>query len=90
MLKLLSLLTAAAAIQAQPTRLEKRADIDHDAVTGFAETVPDTTAGELMLKYKPYLHIDDGCVPFPAVQENGDTRYSTVLSVQDRPPRQES
>lgn len=59
---------------ASPTSLDKRADINHDAVVNFPETVPATTIGQLMLKYKPYLYVEDGCVPFPAVDEEGNTR----------------
>ena len=55
----------------------RRADIDVDAVVGFAQTVPDTTEGTLMLKWQPYLYVVDGCVPFPAVDENGDTRWES-------------
>lgn len=47
--------------------------IDHDAVVGFPETVPDTTAGALYLKYKPFLKVYNGCVPFPAVDADGNT-----------------
>lgn len=41
-------LSAASVVSAAP--LERRAVIDHDAVVGFAETVPTGTAGELYLK----------------------------------------
>lgn len=54
--------------------LEKRAVIDHDAVVGFAQTVPSGTLGTLYLKYKPYLKIVNGCVPFPAVDKSGNTK----------------
>lgn len=57
-----------------PTTINKREDINHDAVENFPETVPATTTGQLMLKYKPYLYVEDGCVPFPAVDEEGNTR----------------
>ncbi|KAF7186565.1 NLP effector protein 1, partial [Pseudocercospora fuligena] len=61
------------AIGALAGPLVRRADIDSDAVVGFAQTVPDTTEGILMLKWQPYLYVVDGCVPFPAVDEAGDT-----------------
>ena len=54
--------------------LTRRADIDHDAVVGFDQTVPLSTEGTLMLKWQPYLYVVDGCVPFPAVDEDGNTR----------------
>ncbi len=53
--------------------LESRAVIAHDAVVGFPETVPSGTAGSLYIKYKPYLHVINGCVPFPAVDSAGNT-----------------
>lgn len=63
----------------RPTRtrnapLEKRSDIASDAVVGFDTTVPDDTEGTLMEKWWPYLYVVDGCVPFPAVDAEGDTR----------------
>ncbi|KAF2013990.1 NPP1-domain-containing protein [Aaosphaeria arxii CBS 175.79] len=53
--------------------LTRRAVINHDAVVGFPQTVPSGTAGNLYLKYKPWLKVFNGCVPFPAVNANGDT-----------------
>lgn len=57
----------------KPTGLKARAVIDHDAVVGFAEAVPDNSEGDLMLAYKPYLKVFNGCVPFPAVDAEGNT-----------------
>lgn len=70
------LLTAALAVTTaicKPTALQGRAVIDHDAVVGFAEAVPDNSEGDLMLAYKPYLKVFNGCVPFPAVDADGNT-----------------
>ena len=53
--------------------LERRAVINHDAVVGFPETVPSGLLGQLYLKYKPFLKVDGGCVPFPAVDASGNT-----------------
>jgi hypothetical protein len=47
--------------------------INHDAVVGFAQAVPSGIVGTLMLKYKPYLKVFNGCVPFPAVDAAGNT-----------------
>ncbi|KAF2454625.1 necrosis inducing protein-domain-containing protein [Lineolata rhizophorae] len=55
------------------TVTHRRAVIDHDAVVGFDQTVPDTSIGELYLTYKPYLNVVSGCVPFPAVDAAGNT-----------------
>lgn len=54
--------------------IEKRSDIDADEVVGFDTTVPDDTEGTLMETWWPYLYVVDGCVPFPAVDAEGDTR----------------
>ncbi|PKS11769.1 hypothetical protein jhhlp_001062 [Lomentospora prolificans] len=72
---LLTTLSCLAAISGVATGMpvEKRAVIAHDAVVGFSETVPTGTVGELYLKYKPYLKVFNGCVPFPAVAADGDT-----------------
>lgn len=59
--------------------LAKRSDIDADAVVGFDTAVPDTTAGTLMETWWPYLYVVDGCVPFPAVDAEGDTRLDLTL-----------
>lgn len=68
-------LSVASVVSAAPVDvLEKRAVIAHDAVVGFAETVPSGTLGQLYLKYKPYLYVVNGCVPFPAVDAEGNTR----------------
>lgn len=64
-------LSTATAVFAAP--LERRAVINHDAVVSFPQTVPSGTTGTLMLKYKPWLKVFNGCVPFPAVEADGDT-----------------
>lgn len=68
---LVAWLGAASAAIAAP--LEARAVINHDAVVGFPETVPSGLTGQLYLKYKPWLKVFTGCVPFPAVNAAGDT-----------------
>ncbi|KAF2711872.1 25 kDa protein elicitor [Pleomassaria siparia CBS 279.74] len=68
----LGLAVASTSVSAAPL-LKSRAVIDHDAVVGFPEAVPDGLEGELMLRYKPFLKVVNGCVPFPVVNANGDT-----------------
>jgi hypothetical protein len=41
---------------------------------GFSETVPSGTTGEVYLAYKPHLYVQNGCVPFPAVDASGNTK----------------
>ncbi|KAH8716810.1 necrosis-and ethylene-inducing protein-like protein 1 precursor [Phaeosphaeriaceae sp. PMI808] len=68
------LLAAATCVSAWPTlNIFPRAVINHDAVVGFPQTVPSGVTGSLYLKYKPYLEVYNGCVPFPAVNAAGDT-----------------
>jgi hypothetical protein len=75
MFKSLATLAAIAAVAtAAPSRLHRRTDIDADEVVGFSQSVPDNTEGTLMLQYQPYIYVVDGCVPFPAVDAEGDTR----------------
>lgn len=56
-------------------RLAARSVIAHDAVVGFAETVPDDMLGVAYEAYQPFLKVVNGCVPFPAVDAEGNTRY---------------
>ena len=67
-------LAAASIVLGSPVSLDSRAVIAHTAVVGFPQTVPSGIAGTLMLKYKPFLNVFNGCVPFPAVNAAGDTR----------------
>ncbi|KAJ7161097.1 necrosis and ethylene-inducing protein 2 precursor [Mycena filopes] len=53
--------------------LQKRASIPSDAVVGFPQTVPSGTVGSVYLAYKPHLFVVNGCVPFPAVDAEGNT-----------------
>lgn len=71
----------APALAQASTPLEARSVISHDAVVGFTEAVPDTVAGALMLKYKPKLKVTNGCVPFPAVDAEGSTRFDSPFKI---------
>ncbi|KUI55454.1 hypothetical protein VP1G_02838 [Cytospora mali] len=76
--KLTVLALVVSAALAAPSRTHsslnaKRSDIPSDDVVGFDTTVADDTEGDLMLKWQPYLYVVDGCVPFPAVDAEGDT-----------------
>jgi len=54
--------------------LARRSEIASDEIVGFSQAVPDSTIGQLYLKYKPYLKVFNGCVPFPAVDAEGNTK----------------
>lgn len=55
--------------------LERRGTIASDEIVGFAQAVPSNITGEVYLAYQPYLYVVNGCVPFPAVDAEGDTKY---------------
>lgn len=52
----------------------RRGTIASDEIVGFPETVPSGTTGEVYEAYQPYLYVVNGCVPFPAVDAEGDTK----------------
>jgi len=47
--------------------------IGHDQVAPFAEPAPVTISEKAAIKFKPQLHISNGCHPYPAVNDVGDT-----------------
>lgn len=69
---LLSVAAVAALVTATP--LGRRAVIGHDKVVPLPQIVPGGTAGEVYLAYQPELYVANGCVPFPAVDGEGNTR----------------
>lgn len=54
--------------------LPRRATIASDEIVVFDQTVPSGTVGDVYLAYQPYLYVVNGCVPFPAVDAEGDTK----------------
>ncbi|RDW77670.1 NPP1-domain-containing protein [Coleophoma cylindrospora] len=64
-------LLASPAVNGSP--IEPRGVINHDAVVGFAEKVPGGNLGDLYQRFKPLLFVRNGCVPFPAVDSDGNT-----------------
>ena len=63
------------AVNASP--LERRGTVGADDIVGFPETVPGGTVGTVYEAYQPYLYVVNGCVPFPAVDAAGVTKYVT-------------
>lgn len=47
--------------------------INHDAVVPFPEPAPTTISHRAALKFKPQIHISNGCHPYPAVDAAGNT-----------------
>lgn len=46
----------------------------HNKVKPFAQAVPSSWLGQMYLKHKPYLAVLSGCVPFPAVDPQGNVK----------------
>ncbi|RFU25515.1 hypothetical protein B7463_g10821, partial [Scytalidium lignicola] len=55
------------------TPLQRRGTISSDDIVGFPETVPSGTVGQIYETYQPYLDVVNGCVPFSAVDSQGNT-----------------
>ncbi|EED23782.1 NPP1 domain protein, putative [Talaromyces stipitatus ATCC 10500] len=72
-LALLAASVASASPLLETSTLVARGTIDSDKVVGFPQTVPSGITGEVYLAYKPYLKVVNGCVPFPAVDAEGNT-----------------
>ncbi|OJJ45129.1 hypothetical protein ASPZODRAFT_100336 [Penicilliopsis zonata CBS 506.65] len=66
-------LLLATVLPALANPLERRTTIASDEIVGFPQTVPDNTTGDVYLAYQPYLYVINGCVPFPAVNAEGET-----------------
>ncbi|ETN03903.1 hypothetical protein PPTG_15220 [Phytophthora nicotianae INRA-310] len=47
--------------------------LEYDEVAPFPEVLPTTTESKVALKFKPQLHISNGCHPYPAVDADGNT-----------------
>ena len=72
-------LAMAALGAAAPSSVAPRADvpsIPHNEVKGFEEK-----ALEVVLKFKPFLKVSSGCVPWPAVNDKGEVRYAPSPSL---------
>ncbi|EGZ16304.1 hypothetical protein PHYSODRAFT_334498 [Phytophthora sojae] len=63
----------AALLAACASQAHAGAVISHDQVAPFAQPEPVTISEKAAVKFKPQLHISNGCHPYPAVNEAGDT-----------------
>jgi Necrosis inducing protein (NPP1) len=75
--RLFQLLALSAAVNGTP--LQRRGTLPPDQIKGLAEAVPSDNTGTLYEAYQPYLDVINGCVPFPAVDINGNTKYNISL-----------
>ena len=72
----LQLLLITSVAQASPLSfLWRRAVLPNEQIVGLSETVPDGIAGQLYEAYQPFLDVYNGCVPSPAVDAAGNTKY---------------
>ena len=53
--------------------LQARDVIGHDDVEPFPETIQLEPLGSLVKQFQPFLKVQNGCVPFPAIDINGNT-----------------
>lgn len=54
--------------------LQRRAEVGHDELKSLPQAVRGGPVGKLIKQYQPYLKVFTGCVPFPAVDRDGNVR----------------
>ena len=59
---------------ASTATLQPRDEIPHDSVEPIPQAIRFGPARKLIKQYQPFLKVVDGCVPFPAVDVDGNTR----------------
>lgn len=67
-------------VSATPHALSRRGTVDSDKLVGLPQTLPSGATGDLYLAYQPHLKVVNGCVPFPAVDADGNTKYVLLTS----------
>jgi hypothetical protein len=69
----------AAVSAASPTT--RRSTVASDKLVGLPASVPSGTVGTVYKAYLPYLYVVNGCVPFPAVDSSGNTKFVPSASL---------
>ncbi|KAE9370768.1 putative NPP1 domain protein [Stipitochalara longipes BDJ] len=69
--RLLQILALSATVTGRP--LQRRGILPPNQIVGLGPAVPIDMTGALYQAYQPYLDVINGCVPFPAVDINGNT-----------------
>lgn len=64
----------AATVSAAAVPLVRRGTVDSDQIVGFPDTVPSDMTGQVYMAYQPLLSVENGCVPFPGVDAEGNTK----------------
>ncbi|EGZ16297.1 necrosis inducing-like protein NPP1 type [Phytophthora sojae] len=74
---LVATVAALATVQAQEQQQQQQhwqpTTISHDQVRPFAQPEPVTISERAAVKFKPQLHVTNGCHPYPAVNDAGET-----------------
>lgn len=60
--------------------LQRRLPIPADQINGFPQLVPPGITGQVYLAFQPLLDVSNGCVPFPAVDGNGNTKSVPLIA----------
>ncbi|KAG9246701.1 putative NPP1 domain protein [Calycina marina] len=75
------LLVAASTVNASPmSSIFRRGTVPNSEIVGLPETVQAGIEGQLYEAYQPFLDVYNGCVPFPAVDVNGNTNAGLGLT----------
>ncbi|GMF59579.1 unnamed protein product [Phytophthora fragariaefolia] len=76
---LITVVAALVEVQAQEQQQQQQQQqwqsttISHDQVQAFHQPEPVTISEKAAVKFKPQLHITNGCRPYPAVNDVGET-----------------
>lgn len=73
--QILTGLAALAVLPASATpAISRRGTVASDEIVGLTQTIPSGATGDLYLAYQPDLYVVNGCVPFPGVDADGNTK----------------
>lgn len=61
-------------VTANPVELSRRETVGSTDIVGLPETVPAGATGDRYLTYQPKLKVVNGCVPFPGIDADGNTK----------------
>jgi hypothetical protein len=71
---LVGLTALTVSVAANPHNLSRRGTVASDELVGLAQTIPSGAIGNLYRAYQPDLYVVNGCVPFPGVDADGNTK----------------
>jgi hypothetical protein len=65
----------ALSVAVEAIALQRQGTIATDLIVGLPEAVPSGIEADVYEAYQPYLDVINGCIPYPAVDVNGNTKY---------------